>query len=208
MIKRITLLLTFMFVSLHALFSQELHNKPSTALLPGSEAIPRLALKTNLLYGLTTTFNLGAELRLSDYLTLDVSANYNPWTFSGNSKIKHILVQPELRYWIHEPFNGHFLGAHLSYINYNASNVKLPLDIFPGLDEYRYRGYGYGMGFSYGYQWLLSPRWGIEASFGFGYMYTDYSRYECKTCGSKIDDRTNHYFGPTKASVSLIYVIK
>ena len=207
MILRIALLLTCLSVSLNGLYSQQQPEVEASS-LAGTESLPRLAVKTNLLYDLTTTFNLGAELRLNKYLSLDLSVNYNPWTFSDNRKLKHILVQPELRYWIHEPFNGHFVGTHLMYMNYNAGHLNLPLDIFSTLDDYRYRGDGYGLGFSYGYQWILSPRWGIETSFGFGYMYQDYSRYECKTCGQKIGDETKHYFGPTKASISLIYILK
>ena len=54
----------------------------------------KAAIKTNLLYDATTTFNLGAEFALSPKWTLDVSGNYNPWTFSNNKKWKHWLVQP------------------------------------------------------------------------------------------------------------------
>ena len=48
-----------------------------------------ISLKTNLLYDISTTFNLGAEFRLAPKWTLDVSANYNPLHFqtvrSGNT---------------------------------------------------------------------------------------------------------------------------
>ena len=184
--------------------------KPDSAngKLPGSEVLPAVALKTNLLTDLTGTFNLGAEFRLSNYLTLDLSANYNPWTFSDNRKFKHVLIQPELRYWVHEPFNGHLLGAHVNYMNFNVGNLNLPLNIFSGLKDYRYQGNGYGAGVSYGYHWLLSPRWSMEATLGVGYMYLDYSRYECHTCGKKLNKDNKHYFGPTKLGVSLIYIIK
>lgn len=170
--------------------------------------LPDLAVKTNLLSDLSTTMNLGGEFRLSDYLTLDVLLSYNPWEFPNNKKIKHLSVQPELRYWIYEPFNGHYLGSHLIYSNYNVGGLDLPLGIFSSLKNYRYRGFGYGLGFSYGYQWILSSRWNLEATFGFGYMYLDYSRYECKVCGKKIDDSHKNYFGPTKVGISLIYLIK
>lgn len=217
MSKRFTLLYTLFIFSLTCLYAQgsssnyikqESPYVNRMTRLPGKEVFPSVAIKTNLLYDMTTTFNLGLEFRLSDYLTLDISGNYNPWTFSDNRKLKHILVQPELRYWIYEPFNGHFLGAHLTYTNFNVGNLNLPLDIFPRLDENRFRGNGYGLGFSYGYQWILSPRWSIESSFGFGYMYLDYDRFECHTCGKKLGEETKHYFGPTKLSVSLIYIIK
>lgn len=169
---------------------------------------PSWGIKNNLLYDATMTFNLGAEFRLSSYLTLDVSGSYNPWTFSENKKFKHIAVQPELRYWIYEPFNGHFLGGHLLYVNYNVGGIKMPLGIFSKLKDFRYQGNGYGMGFSYGYQWILSNRWNLETTFGFGYVYLDHTKYACRTCGKKVGNESKHYFGPTKMGVSLIYVIK
>lgn len=72
-----------------------------------------VAVKTNLLYDATTTFNLGAEIGLSPRWTLDLSANYNPFSFSDNKKWKHWMAQPEARYWFCERFNGHFMGLHL-----------------------------------------------------------------------------------------------
>jgi hypothetical protein len=205
MFKPVTLLLVMTVTVFTKLYSQGLQRD---ILLPGREVLPTVAVKTNLLSDLTTTMSLGAEVRLSDYLSLDVSAGWNPWTFSGNRKWKHLLVQPELRYWIHEPFNGHYLGAHLLYNNYNIGKLDLPLDIFPGLKDSRYRGQAWGAGFSYGYQWILSRRWNLEAGLGFGYVYTDYSRYECRTCGKKTGKESKHWFGPTKAGVSLVYIIK
>lgn len=203
--KTFTLLLAVLSIAFTELHSQEYDYKP---LMADKADLPQIGIKTNLLYDLTTNINLGGEVRLSDYLTLDVSVSYNPWTFSDNKKFKHLSVQPELRYWIYEPFNGHFLGAHLSYKNFNAGGLDLPFDILPGLKEHRYRGNGYGVGVAYGYQWILSSRWNLETSFGFGYMYMDYTRYECRTCGQKLGNGSKHYFGPTKAGVSLIYVIK
>lgn len=206
MVKRVSLLLLCFASVFGKVYSQE---NDRINFLPSKETLPTFAIKSNLLYDVTSTFNLGGEFRLSKFLTLDASFNYNPWQFSDNKKFKHFLVQPELRYWINEPFNKHFIGAHLLYTHFNAGNLDLPLNIFPGLKEYRYQGNAYGIGLAYGYQWLLSPHWNLEASFGFGYMYMNYSQYECKTCGKKIPNTgPKHYFGPTKVAISLVYIIK
>ena len=85
-----------------------------------------ISLKTNLLYDISTTFNLGAEFRLAPKWTLDVSANYNPFTFSDSKKWKHWMAQPEARYWLCEAFNGHFFGLHLLGGQFNVGNVKFP----------------------------------------------------------------------------------
>ena len=103
------------------------------------------AVKTNLLYDMTATMNLGAEVRMSPQWTLDVSANWNPWTFSDNKKWKQLVVQPEARYWFCEAFNGHFVGAHLLGGIYNMGNWDTDFTFlgtdFGKLKDYRFEGW-------------------------------------------------------------------
>lgn len=169
------------------------------------------AVKTNLLYDMTTTMNLGAEVRVSPQWTLDVSANWNPWTFSDNKKWKQLVVQPEARYWFCEAFNGHFVGAHLLGGIYNMGNWDTGFTFlgtdFGKLKDYRFEGWMLGVGVAYGYQWMLSKHWSVEAEIGIGYVYSQYDKYDCATCGETYEqDKPHNYFGPTKAALSLIYV--
>lgn len=165
--------------------------------------LPKFAIKTNALYWATSTPNLGFEVGLSKKLTLDVSGNYNPWKFSDNKQFKHWLVQPELRYWLCERFNGSFFGIHAHYADVNVSN----LNMF-GMGHYRYDGNLYGAGISYGYHWILKNRWSMEATIGAGYARLKYDKYECGKCGEKIGHSSKNYFGPTKIGLSIIYTIK
>ena len=165
-----------------------------------------IAIKTNLLYDISTTINLGAEFRLAPKWTLDLSANYNPFTFSDSKKWKHWMVQPEARYWLCEAFNGHFLGLHSGYAFYNAGGVRFPFQD-KSTRDYRYQGWATGVGFSYGYSWILGKRWNLEATLGFGYIYSSYDKYECATCGDFKNSDKKHYFSPTKAGISIIYMI-
>ena len=165
--------------------------------------LPKFAIKTNALYWATSTPNLGFEVALAKKLTLDVSGNYNPWKFSKNRQIKHWLVQPELRYWLCERFNGSVFGLHGHYADVNMSN----LDIF-GLGNYRYDGKIYGAGISYGYHWILKNRWSMEATIGAGYARLNYDKYACGKCGEKLGHNNKNYFGPTKIGLSIIYTIK
>lgn len=160
-------------------------------------------IKSNLLYDITTTINVGTEFSIAPKWTIDISGNYNPWQFEDNKKLKHWLVQPELRYWMCEKFYGHFIGLHLHYAKYNVGGIELL-----GLKDYRYEGDLYGGGFSYGYHFLLGKRWGMELSIGVGYARLEYDKYECAKCGDYINSYKTNYFGPTKASISLIYFIK
>lgn len=163
-----------------------------------------IAIKTNLLYNATATFNLGGEVKLSDQYTLDLSVGYNPWTFNDNRKWKHVLVQPEARYWLKESFNGHFLGIHGQYINYNVGNTGP----FHTLENNRYEGWGLGAGLSYGYMFRLADHWRMEASLGVGYTYLEYDKYDCRKCGDKQKSSSSHYVGPTRLNLSVIYIIK
>lgn len=165
--------------------------------------LPSVALKTNALYWATTTPNIGIEFALSKKFTLDISGNYNPWSFSDNKKLKHWLVQPELRYWPCERFNGHFWGLHGHYAEYNVGGIKML-----GLKGHRYEGKLYGAGISYGYHWILNNRWSMEATIGAGYAHLDYDKYRCEKCGTKIKDDTKNYWGPTKVGLSIVYILK
>lgn len=164
----------------------------------------RFAAKTNLLHDLTSSPNLGIEWRMGKQLTLDLSVTYNPWKYQEMKKFNVIGVQPELRYWTLEPFNKHFWGLHATYANFNVVGVG------PGsyMKDHLLKGNLYGGGISYGYHWVLSPRWAMEATLGVGYLHLEYDESECKGCEKYISKRHKNYFGPTKAGVSLIYMIK
>ena len=167
----------------------------------------KASLKTNLLYGATTTPNLAFEIGLSDKTSVELSVGYNPWEFADNKKLKHYLIQPEFRWWFCETFNGLFLGAHLLGGEYNMAKIKLPFGIYKSLQDYRYEGYFYGGGISLGNQWLLNSRWSIEAYIGLGYVRTHFDKYPCEECGKRIKSDDRNYFGPTKAGISLIYYL-
>ncbi|MCD7850546.1 MAG: DUF3575 domain-containing protein [Parabacteroides sp.] len=164
---------------------------------------PKFAIKTNALYWATTTPNLGIEFVLGEKWTMDISANYNFWNFSNNKKIKHWLIQPEARYWFCDRFNGHFIGIHGHYGEYNFACIRCL-----GLKGKRYEGNLYGGGLSYGYNWLIGKRWNLEAVIGLGFTHLDYSKYPCDKCGEKIKDGVRNFFGPTKVGLNLVYIIK
>lgn len=164
--------------------------------------MPVFAVKTNALYWATTTPNLGIEFAVGRKHTIDISGNYNPFSFS-DKKFKHWFVQPEYRYWFCDRFYRHFIGIHAHVGEFNVCNIKLL-----NTEHYRYQGTFYGAGISYGYHWILGNHWSLETSIGIGYARIDYDKFPCKDCGSRIKEDHKNYFGPTKAALSLIYVIK
>ena len=84
---------------------------------------------------------------------------------------------------------------------YNVSDIKLL-----GTEDERHQGWGTGVGLSYGYSWVLGKHWNLEASVGAGYLYLKSDIYPCTNCGTKKETVKKHYFGPTQAAVSAVYV--
>lgn len=165
-----------------------------------------VGLKTNIPYWALAAFNLGAEFRLAKHWSLDVEAGLNPFDGKNDDgsfgkSLKHFRLHPELRYWFCESFHKHFLGLHVPYLIYNVSDIK-----WLGTEDERHQGWGTGVGISYGYSWVLSKHWNIEATVGVGYLYLESEKYPCANCGTKIETVKKHYFGPTQAAISAIYL--
>jgi len=209
----------------------------ATVLLSINGYSQNFAIKSNILYDATTSINLGVEFALSDKLTLDISGSYNPWIFpqqevdsrgkpvrEWEGKFKHLMLQPELRWWLCEKFNRHFIGVHTHYANYNVGGLSFLPDGFgehktwnttdkvyeysDGIQNNRFEGWLAGGGVSYGYHWLLNSRFSLELTLGFGYTYLSYDKYRCEDCGEKITSSTMHYLGPTKAGISAVFMLK
>jgi len=180
----------------------------------------RFAVKTNLLYDATATANLGFEVALSPKFTLDIAGNYNGWNVVDGKQWQHLLVQPELRYWLCDHFNGHFFGLHALGGQHDIYGVKLPFELYPSLAEYNFRGNFVGGGLSYGYQWILGRRWSIEATIGAGYLHISYDKYAMPNSdenmyltapipdiNAQLDSGKENYIGLTKIGVSIAWII-
>ena len=158
-----------------------------------------IAVKSNVLYDLTSSLNIGGEIKCNDTYSISSIISYNPWTFADNRKMKHLLIQPELRKWFGDVFQGSFVGIQAHYARFNVGGI---------LSDYRFQGNLVGGGVSYGYQWIISKRWSMEATIGVGYAHIKYDKYEPGDDGRKIDHNTKDYFGPTKIGLSFIYTFK
>lgn len=154
-----------------------------------------IAVKTNGLYWLTTTLNVGMEFALNNKTTLDLAGAYNPWTFKEDKKLHLWLIQPEAKYWFCEKFEGHFLGLHVHGGQY-----------FGGFSDKRYDGYFAGGGFTYGYDWILSPHWNLEAAIGAGYARFWYKQSERIPCLKDYEKKHKNYVGPTQVALSIVYI--
>lgn len=176
----------------------------------GSAFGQKAAVKTNLLYGATTTPNLALELGLGRHVSLEIAGGYNNWTLGksdwangDNKQLSHWLVMPGLRYWFCERFAGSFFGLHMYAGEFNIQQIGFSST----MRNNRHDGWLAGAGVSFGHQWLLSRRWALETELGAGYAYISYERYGCRKCDPISKKTTSHYFGPTRVSISLAYYL-
>ncbi len=153
-----------------------------------------VAIKTNIFYWGTVSPNAGVEFKAGRKVSLDMSGAYRPWTLWKQDS-RFWLVQPEVRYWLCEPFEGHFLGIHLHGAQYYAY-----------IRDMIYDGYLAGCGLAYGYAWILSPHWNLEAVIGFGYARLWYREGPDLPCEKCFGNGAADYIGPTKLSISISYV--
>lgn len=167
----------------------------------------KAAIKINFLYAATLTPNIGIEFALGKKSTMDISGGYNFYEPSSGKRWKHWLVQPEYRYWFCERFNGFFLGGHLLGGQFNFSKTDFPFNVLSDLKDYRYEGEYIGAGVVLGHQWMLGKRLNLELGIGAGYVRVMYDKFGCDTCGPAIESGNKNYFGPTKASVSLLFFL-
>lgn len=163
-----------------------------------------IAVKSNVLYDATGTFNLGGEIKCADDQSFSLSLNYNPWEFGNNKKMKHFQIQPEYRKWLDQVFMGSFIGIEAHFAAYNFGGMTP----FTTVRDNRYQGTLIGIGATYGYQWMLSPYWNLEASVSLGYSYLDYKKYGPDKGDFKLKESHSNYWGPTQIGLTFIYFIR
>lgn len=185
----------------------------------GTADAQKVAVKTNSLYWLTATPNVGFEFAMAPRWTFEIAGGYNPWTLDKeeNMKAKHFLVTPEIRYWFCESFQGHFIGINGNYTQFNVGGVNVPEVFYKVesegyfLDDLQYsrsQGWAAGAGLTYGYAFPIARRWNMEFTAGIGWWYTVYDKYESRTCGLFQERIKKHVFGMTELGISFIYMIK
>ena len=184
---------------------------------------PAFALRTNLIYWASIvpqiTPNGGIEVGLSQKMTFNFTGAYNWFGLKGtddsNKKLVHWIVEPEVKYWFCERFNGSAVGVHAIYSKYNVGQYHIPL-LFDGDKDipndkgsnHRYEGSAVGGGVSYNYHWMVGKRFGVEFTLGAGFLMMQYDRYNCPSCGNHEGIYKKTYLGPTKIGINLVYLIK
>lgn len=165
-----------------------------------------LALKTNMLYDAATAVNYALEFPISHDISLQLQ-QYTPWWISGSNRqcLQFLTLGAELRWWFKsdETLQGHFVGANTwsgkGDVQWNRN----------GCYQFEF----WSAGLSYGYSIPISRHANLEFSISAGYARVPYRHYiPTDDWEILIRDRnkagTLHYFGPTKAEVSLVIPIR
>ena len=172
-----------------------------------------LALKTNLLYDAGTGLNYAIEVPVADRLSVQFQ-QHTPWWVTKDNRhcLQFLSLGTELRYWFipeHRGDNvlgnnllGHFLGAHVW-----SGDGDLQWDRF-GCYQFSF----WSAGLTYGFAIPVGKRFHMEFSLSGGYASIPYQHYiPTDDWQILIKDRNNagrlHYWGPTKAEVSLVIPI-
>ncbi len=109
-----------------------------TLLLPLSMLGQTVGVKTNLLHWASVTPNMAVEVGLAKHVTAELYGAYNSFRIikKGHTKWKHWFVQPEVRYWTCEKFNGFFVGVHAMGGQFNMVGFKVPPIAYSFNDSY------------------------------------------------------------------------
>ncbi len=181
------------------------------------------ALKSNLLYDAVTALNFAAEFPVGKRFSVQYEHIFPWWTAgpNGNKYSMQVLsVGGEARWWFskrerkenveipeiavrRDLLLGHYLGLY-------ADAGKF--DVQAGRKFGCYQTYFKSAGLSYGYSLPVGKRVNFEFSLSVGYALIDYQHYIPSDDWSVLlrdNDKagTKHYFGPTKATVSLVVPI-
>lgn len=163
-----------------------------------------MAIKTNGLYDLALIPNIALEVYLGKNWSLSGNWMYAWW----KSDRKHDYWRTyggelELRKWFGKkadakPLTGHHVGVYLQGLTY---------DFELGGTGYL-SNFSYGAGVSYGYSMPIARRLNLDFVIGVGYLGGEYKEYE-PIDGHYVWQATKDrkWFGPTKAEVSLVWLI-
>ena len=163
-----------------------------------------MAFRTNMLYNLALTPTIGVDFHLGRNWTLGANWSYAWWhkdswsyyhrVYGGDINLRKYFGDSARK----RPLSGHHIGVYAQALTYDFEYGSTGF-----LSEFSYGG-----GLEYGYSLPVSRSLNIDFSIGCGYLGGEYKVYD------PIDDhyvwretRQRHWFGPTKAEISLVWNI-
>lgn len=156
-----------------------------------------IALKSNVPFQALSIHNLAVEVQVHKQVTVDFPVMWSISDIEREHAVRGIAFQPEGRWWLKKAGVGHFFGvhAHAAWFNLKWEDNRYQTGKRPLL----------GAGISYGYKLPLSAHWGAEFNIGAGYANMKYDTFYNIENGAQLDTRVRHYWGITRAGISLVY---
>lgn len=173
-----------------------------------------MALKTNMLYDAALIPNLGVEFYLGARMSVAANWMYSWWkNDSANWYWRTYGGDVALRVWPgkrakFKPLSGHHVGVYGQVLTYDflLGGGTGVMAGEPGGNIFDRANFAAGV--EYGYSLPVARRLNIDFTLGVGYMWGRYYEYK------PIDDcyvwqatKNRKYFGPTKAEISLVWMI-
>ena len=172
-----------------------------------------MAVKTNLLEDLVMVPNLGLEFYVG-----------RSWSIGGNWKYAWWHNDRKHNYWrvyggdlyvrryfgrkaAEKPLQGHHIGVYGQVATYDFELGGMGyMGGVPGGNIFD--KFSYGGGIEYGYSLPIARRLNLDFSIGLGYFGGEYREYvpmdECYVWQAT---KYRHYWGPTKAEISLVWLL-
>lgn len=156
-----------------------------------------IALKTNVPFQALSMHNLAVEVQVHEHVTVDFPVTWSISDIEREHAIRGMAFQPEGRWWLDSAGTGHFFGVHFhaAWFNMKWEENRYQTEHRPLL----------GAGISYGYKLPISTHWGAEFNLGAGYANVKYNTYYNIENGAMLNKRIRHYWGITRAGISLVY---
>lgn len=162
----------------------------------------RIAIKTNALYDLMITPNLGVEIPVS-----------NKWSIAGNWMYAWWKSDPKK--WYHRIYGGDIEARRwlkptttLSGLHFGAYGQILTYDFEWGGKGVLGGKWTWGAGISLGYAMHLAQRFNLDFNVGAGYLTGEYIVYKpIGNCYVWQATKNRRWFGPTKAEISLVWLL-
>ena len=195
--------------------------EPEQAVTPAPAPAPQpeekkpfyMALKTNMLYDVLAVPNIGIEFYLGNNWSIGGNVMYGWWNSRSDKRYWRIYGGDiAVRKWFgrkaeEKPLTGHHLGLYGQIFTYDFEwGGKGYMGGKPGKTLWESPNYAFGI--EYGYSLPIARRLNIDFTLGVGYWGGKYYTYNPRD-GHFVwqSTRNRHWFGPTKAEISLVWLL-
>ena len=170
-------------------------------------------IRTNMLYDAAAVPNIGVEFYLGKNMSVGANWQYAWWKTDRRHRYWRAYGgDVNVRWWFgsaaHEkPLTGHHLGVYGQILTYDFEwGGKGYLGGKPG--GTLWDKMNWGVGIEYGYSLPVAKHFNIDFTFGVGYLTGEYQEYRpVDGCYVWQATKQRHWFGPTKAEISLVWLI-